>query len=207
VTPLSAGLTSPAPAVTPLSVGAEAYGDFLIAIFDEWVRTDVGAIYVMNFEWALASWLQVPSPVCLFARDCGDALIVEHNGDVYSCDHFVDPDYLLGNIGQSDLVEMADSSQQIAFGTAKSAALPGYCRRCDCLFACNGECPKNRFAVTPDSEPGLNYLCPSYKKYFAHISRSMDVMARLIRHGRPASMIMQALHGPGVADSPPGDVA
>lgn len=189
-------------AVTPHSVGPAAYGDFLIAVFDEWVRKDVGTVHVMNFEWALASWLELPATICLFAKDCGRALIVEHNGDVYSCDHFMYPDYLLGNIQQSSPVEMADSARQKAFGTAKSGTLPKHCQQCEYLFACNGECPKNRFAVTPDGEPGLNYLCPSYKKYFRHITQYMNAMAKLISHDLPASMIMDAFNGPLVVKLP-----
>lgn len=189
-------LASPPLAVTPHSVGPAAYGDFLIAVFDEWVRHDVGTIHVMNFEWALAAWCQLPSTICLFAKDCGRSLILEHNGDVYSCDHFMYPDYLLGNVLQSGLMEMADSPRQVAFGTAKSRTLPKYCQPCDYLFACNGECPKNRFATTPEGEPGLNYLCPSYKIYFKHITKYMNAMAKLLSHDQPASLIMDALKGP-----------
>jgi uncharacterized protein len=182
--------------VSPHSVEPEAYGDFLIAIFDEWVRNDVGRIYVMNFEWALVSFLGLPATVCLFAENCGRALVLEHNGDIYSCDHFVYPEYRLGNIQETELSALADSARQQAFGTAKSADLPDYCRRCEVRFACHGECPKNRFAITPDGQPGLNYLCPGYKRYFSHISKYMTAMARLISLGQPASLIMQAIKGP-----------
>jgi uncharacterized protein len=190
--------------LSPHSVKPAAYGEFLVAIFDEWVRHDVGAMYVMNFEWALASFMRLPATVCLFAEDCGKALILEHNGDVYSCDHFMYPDYRLGNIVESDLAALAGSSRQQAFGKAKSADLPGYCRRCEVRFACHGECPKNRFVVTPDGEPGLNYLCPSYKRYFTHIARYMNAMARLINHGQPASLIMEAIKGPLAIQLGPG---
>jgi uncharacterized protein len=121
---------------------------------------------------------------------------MEHNGDVYSCDHFVYPDHRLGNILDADLSALADSPQQQAFGLAKSATLPDYCQRCEVRFACHGECPKNRFALTPDGQPGLNYLCPSYKKYFKHITKYMNAMAQLIGYGQPASLIMQAIKGP-----------
>jgi len=182
--------------VSPHSVAPGAYGEFLIAIFDEWIRKDVGTMYVMNFEWALASFMRLPSTICLFAENCGKALILEHNGDVYSCDHFMYPDYRLGNIGETGLSQLANSPEQQAFGQAKSADLPDYCRRCEVRFACHGECPKNRFMTTPDGQPGLNYLCPSYKRYFTHIAKYMNAMARLISHGQPASLIMEAIKGP-----------
>ncbi|PIW62518.1 anaerobic sulfatase maturase [Shewanella sp. CG12_big_fil_rev_8_21_14_0_65_47_15] len=189
-------LLRPTLMMTPHSVSPHAYGQFLIAIFDEWIRQDVGTIYVMNFEWALASWLQLPSTICLFAKNCGNALIVEHNGDVYSCDHFMYPDYLLGNLQQSTPQQMADSQQQRAFGQAKSTTLPDECRQCDYLFACHGECPKNRFVIARDGKPGLNYLCPSYKSYFQHLTPYLNAMAKLVSHNLPASMVMDALNGP-----------
>lgn len=185
-----------AAAVTAQSVEREAYGDFLIAVFDEWVRNDVGTVHVMNFEWALASWLQLPASVCLFAPRCGKALIVEHSGEVYSCDHFMYPDYRLGNIVEDDLQTLAASEAQQAFGAAKETSLPAYCQRCPYLFACHGECPKNRFTRTPDGEAGLNYLCPSYKKYFAHITEAMNAMGQIISQGFAASTIMDAYKGP-----------
>lgn len=188
--------SAPRSQVTTHSVAPEAYGEFLIAIFDEWVRTDVGKIFVMNFEWALASFMRLPATVCLFAENCGKALILEHNGDVYSCDHFMYPDHRLGNVLKSDLSALANSPQQQAFGKVKSADLPDYCRRCEVRFACQGECPKNRFVTAPDGQPGLNYLCPSYKKYFTHIARYMNAMAKLISHGQPATLIMEAIKGP-----------
>jgi uncharacterized protein len=192
------------PALTSDSVTPVSYGEFLIAIFDEWVRHDVGEVFVMNFEWALAAHLRLPSTVCLFAENCGSALVVEHNGDVYSCDHFVYPDYRLGNILDADVGVLGRSARQIAFGAAKSGGLPGYCRRCEFLAICNGECPKNRFATSPEGEPGLNYLCPSYRKYFGHISRYMAAMAKLIGCGQPASLIMEAVKGPLAVRVPAG---
>jgi uncharacterized protein len=182
--------------VSAHSVRPDAYGEFLITIFDEWIRHDVGTVYVMNFEWALASFMGLPATVCLFAENCGKALVMEHNGDIYSCDHFVYPDHRLGNIVETDLISLAESSQQHAFGKAKSAQLPDICRRCEVRFACQGECPKNRFATAPDGQPGLNYLCPSYKRYFTYIAKYMQAMARLISCGKPASLIMDAVKGP-----------
>ena len=184
------------PPVTAHTVGREAYGDFLIAVFDEWVRNDVGTVHVMNFEWALASWLQLPASVCLFAPRCGKAMIVEHDGGVYACDHFMYPEYQLGNIRDGDLAAMAASPAQQAFGAAKETALPAYCRRCPYQFACHGECPKNRFMASPDGEAGMNYLCPSYEKYFRHITPAMNALAKIIAAGYPASSVMQAFKGP-----------
>src|SRR3990167_6826123 len=191
-----AELPASAAAVSPQSVEREAYGDFLIAVFDEWVRNDVGTVHVMNFEWALASWLQLPASVCLFSPRCGKALIVEHSGEVYSCDHFMYPDYRLGNIAEDDLQTLASSAAQQAFGAAKQTTLPAYCQRCPYLFACHGECPKNRFTRTPDGEVGLNYLCPSYKKYFAHITEAMNALGQIVSQGFAASTIMDAYKGP-----------
>lgn len=184
------------PKMSPHSVAPSAYGEFLIAIFDEWVRNDVGTMYVMNFEWALASFIRLPATVCLFAENCGRALILEHDGDVYSCDHFMYPEHRLGNIAKAGLAALANSRQQQAFGEAKSKELPAYCRRCEVRFACRGECPKNRFTTSPDGEPGLNYLCPSYKQYFTHIAKYLNAMAKLISHGQPAYLIMDAIKGP-----------
>lgn len=188
--------STPRMQVTPHTVAPGAYGEFLIAIFDDWVRKDVGKIFVMNFEWALSSFLKLPSTICLFSDNCGKALILEHNGDVYSCDHFMYPDYKLGNIQESNIIDLANSPQQQAFGEAKSKTLPNYCKKCEYVSACHGECPKNRFAITPDGEAGLNYLCPSYKSYFKHITKYMNAMAKLISHGQPASLVMDAIKGP-----------
>ncbi len=177
--------------VTPHTVGSEAYGDFLNAVFDEWVKKDVGTVHVMNFEWALAAWVQLPATACIFAKRCGRALMVEHDGDVFSCDHFMYPEYKLGNITKDDPVALVNSPAQVAFGDAKETTLPGQCQRCEFKFACNGECPKNRFAVTKDGEPGLNYLCQGYMKYFGHITPAMNQLAKLLAQGKPASDIMQ----------------
>jgi uncharacterized protein len=182
--------------VTEQSVEPLAYGDFLIAIYDEWVRHDVGQIHVMNFEWALAAWCQLPATVCLFSPRCGKAAIVEHDGSVYSCDHFMYPEYRLGNILHDDASHMMASEAQRKFGAAKEESLPGVCQRCTYRFACHGECPKNRFAISADGEPGLNYLCGSYLKFFTHITPTMNAMAKLLEHGQPASLVMEALKGP-----------
>lgn len=177
--------------VTERSVEAHAYGQFLIAIFDEWVKNDVGKIYIQHFDSALANWVGVPGAVCVFTETCGRALALEHNGDVYSCDHFVEPAYKLGNIQHTHLIELIASPRQVKFGQDKKDSLPRYCIECKVRFACHGECPKNRFIKTPDGEDGLNYLCSAYKAFFSHIDGSMKIMARLLRKGRFADEIMQ----------------
>jgi uncharacterized protein len=166
----------------------------MIAVFDEWVRHDVGAVYVQMFDAALASWLGLPPAVCIFAETCGGALALEHNGDLYSCDHFVEPAHLLGNITSTQMVELVASPAQRAFGDAKRDTLPQYCLDCDVRFACNGECPKNRFTQTPDGEPGLNYLCGGYKAFFTHIDGVMRLMADRLRRGGYADEVMALLH-------------
>jgi uncharacterized protein len=178
--------------VTERTVGAEQYGRFLIAIFDEWVRRDVGKIFVLNFDQALANWMGQPS-VCIFQPTCGNALALEHNGDLYCCDHFVEPEYLLGNIKETHMLEMVASDKQRAFGQHKWNSLPKYCRDCEVLFACYGECPRNRFISTPDGEPGLNYLCAGYKLFFNHIDHPMLLMTNLLRQGRYADEVMNLL--------------
>ncbi|MDP4170959.1 MAG: anaerobic sulfatase maturase [Bacillota bacterium] len=174
--------------VAPWTVESEMYGDFLIQIFNEWVQNDVGSIYVMNFEWALASWAGIPSPVCIFSEECGCAVAMEHNGDLYSCDHYVYPEYRLGNISDG-LRNMMNQPSQLAFGKMKRDSLPSVCRKCEVRFACHGECPKHRFLVTDDGEPGLNYLCSSYKKYFKHIDPYMTIMKQMLQNGLPVSCI------------------
>jgi uncharacterized protein len=176
--------------VTDRSVDPDAWGAFLVAVFDEWVRRDVGTVYVQMFEAALAAWLDLPSSMCIFRVTCGDALALEHNGDVYSCDHFVEPAHLLGNIVETQMVELVVSPQQRRFGEAKRDTLPSYCRSCEVRFACNGECPKNRFTTTPDGEAGLNYLCAGYRRFFNHVDGPMRLMAQLLRDGRYADEIM-----------------
>jgi serine-type anaerobic sulfatase-maturating enzyme len=178
--------------VTERSVKPEQYGRFLAEIFDEWVRRDVGNVFVINFDTSLANWLGQPS-MCIFQKTCGDALAMEHNGDLYSCDHFVEPAYKLGNIRETHMLEMIASDQQRKFGRDKNDTLPKYCRECEVLFACYGECPRNRFIHTPDGEPGLNYLCEGYKYFFKHIDKSMKLMADLLRQGRYADEVMGIL--------------
>jgi uncharacterized protein len=150
----------------------------------------------MNFEWALNSWIGNPSPVCIHAKTCGRFLVMEHIGDVYACDHSVYPEYRLGNIATSSLHDMVEKSQQTGFGIAKESALPRWCRECDVLAACQGGCPKHRFAKTNYDEPGLHYLCKGYKKYFLLIRKYLRAMTQLLEHGRPASYIMDAVNGP-----------
>jgi len=176
--------------VTNRSVRAEQFGRFLIAIFDEWVRRDVGKVFVQTFDVALGSWLGQHN-LCIFSPTCGNALALEHNGDLYSCDHYVEPGYRLGNIRETPMGELVDSPKQRAFGQHKFDSLPKYCRQCEVLFACYGECPRNRFITTPDGEPGLNYLCAGYKLFFNHIDPAMKIMAGLLRQGRFADEIMQ----------------
>jgi uncharacterized protein len=180
-------------AVTDWSVQAEAYGNFLIRIFDHWVRHDVGRVFVQIFDVQLGIWLGMPSTLCVFGETCGNAVAMEHNGDLYSCDHYVYPQYKLGNVMEMGMREMLDSPQQRAFGMDKRDTLPKYCRECDVRFACNGECPKHRFISTPHGEPGLNYLCAGYKKFFRHIDPYMQMMANLLRHQQPAALVMEML--------------
>lgn len=176
------------------SVLPEQLGSFLTCIFDEWVRNDVGRIFVQTFEASARSWLGLPSSgMCVFEETCGVGLALEHNGDLYSCDHFVEPDYLLGNIMEKEISELAASDRQYRFGQDKSDTLPQVCRECDVLFACRGECPKNRFLTTPAGEPGLNYLCEGWKAFFHHIDFPMQIIAGLMRMGYPASEVMRVL--------------
>ena len=176
--------------VTHRSVGSQAYGRFLIEIFEEWVRHDVGEVYVQLFDVALGSWVGQHS-LCIFSPTCGNALALEHNGDLYSCDHYVEPDFLLGNIQQTHMIELVASDKQRQFGQDKMDTLPRYCRECEVRFACHGGCPRNRFIHTPDGEPGLNYLCAGYKLFFNHIDRPMKIMANLLRQQQAPAEIMK----------------
>jgi uncharacterized protein len=182
--------------VTPWSVIPGEYGDFLIAVYEEWVRHDVGAVFVMNFEWALNAWIGNPSPVCIHAEQCGRSLVIEHNGDVYACDHCVYPEYRLGNVLADTLTTMAERSRQSGFGVHKETALPTWCRECKVLAACRGGCPKHRFSTSYYNEPGLHYLCEGYKKFFLHIRKYCRAFTQLLEHGQPASLIMEAVKGP-----------
>jgi len=180
--------------VSDRSVQPDQFGRFLIAIYDEWVRHDVGKIFVQTFEAALSNWLgRGNSGMCVFNETCGTGLAIEHNGDLYSCDHFVEPNYFLGNIQHDHLIELVASPPQLKFGQDKRDTLPRYCRECDVRFACHGECPKNRFIETPDGEPGLNYLCAGFKQFFQHIDFSMKLLAGLVRRGREAKEVMAIL--------------
>ncbi|HEU5161610.1 MAG TPA: anaerobic sulfatase maturase [Thermoanaerobaculia bacterium] len=175
-------------AVTRRSVDPETFGRFLVTIFDEWLRRDVGKVFVQMFDAYLGNCLGMPN-LCIFAHDCAANPVLEHNGDLYSCDHFVDPDHLLGNIGDSTLGEMIGSEKQRTFGSRKVASLPRACHECEFLFACEGECPRNRFVRSADGEPGMNYLCAGYRAFFAHAARPMAIMAELLRAGRPTSEV------------------
>jgi uncharacterized protein len=182
--------------VTPWTVEPEPYGDFLIAIYEEWVRQDVGEIFVMNFEWSLNAWLGEASPVCIFAKHCGRAVALEHNGDVYACDHYVYPDYHLGNVLSDPLGSLVERSVTSGFGPHKERTLPRWCRECEVLSACWGGCPKHRFMTSPYGEPGLHYLCAGYKKFFRHIRKYQNAMATLLANGLPAFYVMEAVKGP-----------
>lgn len=181
--------------VTPLSVSPDQYGKFLIGVFDEWVKHDVGTTYIQHFDTALANWYGEPHGICVFSPTCGSAMVIEHNGDIYSCDHFVDRDHLLGNIQDSPLIELVNGGRQRQFGLDKRDKLPEYCQNCPVLFACRGECPKNRFALTPDGEPGLNYLCNGYLMFFSHVDRPMKFMAEELRAGRAPANVMKFMEG------------
>ena len=180
--------------VSPRSVRPEQFGRFLIRVFDEWVHNDVGRVFVQTFEAAARNWMRLPtSGMCVFEKTCGYGLALEHNGDLYACDHFVEPDFLLGNIKEEHMLGMVGSNEQFKFGQDKYDTLPKYCLECPVLFACNGECPKNRFIETPDGEPGLNYLCAGYKAFFQRIDESMKLLAMLMSSGREASDLMGIL--------------
>lgn len=154
------------------------------AVFDDGARHDVGQTYLQLFDVALANWLGMGSSLCTFASRCGSAFALEHNGDLYSCDHYVYPQYCLGNLLSQDLLSIAESDAQRRFASLKSDSLPRHCRQCRYRFARSGECPKHRFATSPDGEADLNYLCPSYKRFLAHVEPYMQTMAWLINGGR-----------------------
>ncbi len=178
--------------VSERTVRPRQFGKFLNEVFDEWVLRDVGRIFVQIFDQALAAHVGLEPSLCVFKAECGRALALEHNGDLYSCDHYVEPEHKLGNIHELPILEMANRSQQQAFGEAKRTTLPEYCRQCDVHFICHGECPKNRFIFTPDGEAGLNYLCAGYQMFFRHIDPVMKAMAVELKGGRPAANVMRA---------------
>ena len=175
------------------SVTPEQWGNFLCTLFDEWVRNDVGEVFVQLFDATLANWMGEQPGVCSMARTCGHAAVMEYNGDVYTCDHFVYPEYRLGNIREHTLVEMMYSPRQLQFGQDKHDKLPTQCKECEFLFACNGECPKNRFALTAEGEPGLNYLCKGYHQFFEHVAPYMDFMKKELMAQRAPANVMQAI--------------
>lgn len=175
----------------PWCVTAKGYGRFMCDVYDEWVRYDVGTCFVQLFDVTLANWCGVPPSLCAFGEICGDGLVVEHNGDVYSCDHFVYPEYLLGNIKDKALVDMYKSPEQQAFGRDKREALPLECKRCNYYFLCRGECPKHRFEYAANGDPYMNVLCEGFKMFFRHTDADMRYMRTLIEKGEPASLIMK----------------
>jgi len=177
--------------VTGRSVTAEQYGRFLSDVFEEWVRRDVGEVYVQMFDVALANWYGEPPGLCIHSETCGLALALEHTGDLYCCDHFVEPKYRLGNIRETHMLDLVASDRQRQFGLDKRETLPQYCLECDVRFACHGGCPKDRFIKTPDGEPGLNYLCAGYKEFFHHIDDAMRFMCDRLGRGRAPSEIVE----------------
>ncbi|HEY3332133.1 MAG TPA: anaerobic sulfatase maturase [Capsulimonadaceae bacterium] len=179
--------------VTPWSVGSVAFGDFLVAVFDEWVRQDVGNVFVQMFDIALGQWAGEPAGLCVFDVTCGRGLAMERNGDVFSCDHYVYPEYRLGNVNSESLREMADSARQLKFGDDKRDLLVDDCVACDVRFACNGDCPKHRFRRSSSGQMGLSYLCPSYKRFFSHVDPYMRTMASLLKAQRPPAEIMRMI--------------
>lgn len=177
----------PNPSVTDWSAGSRAYGKLLCDVFDIWFRHDIGKVYVQFFDTQLGLWMGGPSSLCVFSENCGGGLALEHNGDLYACDHFVYPEYRLGNIMQTPLSDMVWSDRQMEFGRDKSASLTRQCRECAFRFACNGGCPKHRFAKSKYGEPGHNYFCEAYSMFFRHAGPRLQEMAKLVRAGRPAS--------------------
>lgn len=176
------------------SVAPEQWGYFLCAIFDEWVRKDVGKIFVEIFDCTLANWMGISPGICAYSKECGHAGVMEHNGDVYSCDHFVFPEYKLGNIRDHSLIDMLYGEQQQEFSRLKHSSLPRQCKECDMEFACHGECPKNRFMKDKYGDSGLNYLCPGYYHYYQHVVPYMDYMKQELMSQRPPSNIMKVVH-------------
>ena len=181
--------------VTDRSITATQYGQFLTTVFDEWVRRDVGRVYVQIFDVALGVWTGQRAGLCIFAQTCGDAMALEHNGDLYACDHYVEPHYKIGNIAQTPIIELVASDKQRRFGRDKHDSLPQYCLDCEVRFMCNGGCPKNRFLKTPDGQEGLNYLCAGYRAFFNYIDRPMRWMAAELRAQRAPANIMAYLAG------------
>jgi uncharacterized protein len=187
-------------AVSDRSVGSEQFGRFLSVVFDEWVRNDVGEVFVQTFEAAARNWMGMASSgMCVFNETCGLGVALEHNGDLYSCDHFVEPDYFLGNIRDIDMGDLVGSTRQHTFGMDKRESLPSFCLDCDVRFACQGECPKNRFIATSDGDSGLNYLCAGFKDFFYHIGEPMEIIVEALRSGRMAAAAMPVIAARDVA--------
>ncbi len=189
--PDQAPAAAQAPALAPFSVDPVKWGRFLSTLFDEWLKEDVGTYYIQLFDATLANWVGEQPGVCSMAPTCGHAGVMEFNGDVYACDHYVFPAYKLGNIRTHTLTEMMYSPRQQQFGADKRDKLPDQCKACDYLFACNGECPKNRFAFTADGQPGLNYLCAGYRHFFSHVAPYMDFMKKELLAKRPPANVME----------------
>jgi len=187
--------------ITPWTVVPEEYGDFLITIYEEWVRHDVGKTFVMNFEWALNAWVGNPSPVCIHSRQCGKSLVIEHNGDVYGCDHYVYPEFHVGNILNAPMAKVVDAAGDLGIGAGKEYGLTDLCRECEVLRACQGGCPKHRFGTTPGGMTGQNYLCPAYRNFFRHIRKYLRVMGTLLENGYPAEVVMEVVKGPVVIET------
>lgn len=179
------------PEMTEWSVPADELGEFFCRIFDRWVSRDVGKVFVQLFDGTFAKWLGAPGGPCVFAETCGRALALEHNGDLYPCDHYVYPRYHLGNVAETPIASMADGRKMADFGEAKRSGLTQQCRTCDYRFACNGDCPKHRFIYSRDGEYGLSYLCSAYYRFFKHSEPAMKKMAELYAQGRPPAEIMR----------------
>jgi uncharacterized protein len=177
--------------VTGRSVSGEQYGRFLVEVFEEWVRHDIGTVYVQMFDTALAHWCGLPGGLCVHDETCGRQVALEHTGDLYSCDHFVEARYLLGNIKHTHMLKLISSPEQHRFGLDKRDTLTRHCRECEVRFACNGGCPKDRFVSSPEGEPGHNYLCAGYKRFFHHIDRPMRAMAALLAQKQPPALHME----------------
>ena len=190
--------------LTAWSVSPNQLANFYISIFDEWVRQDVGSVFVQFFDVALGNWLGAGSGLCQFSPTCGMAGALEHNGDLYSCDHYVYPRHRLGNIMDTPLAGLMQSATQQRFGRAKLDSLPESCQVCDVRPACHGDCPKHRFAKAPDGGPGLSYLCEGYKEIFTHMAPYLSIMADLIRTGRPVPEVMGILRQQGMSEHPVG---
>jgi uncharacterized protein len=187
--------------ITDWTVEPESLGDFYSKIFDEWVRNDVGQTFIMNFEWAIFSHFAGNGPVCYLSKHCGNCCIVEHNGDVYSCDHYVYPEYKLGNVFTDDIREMVNSEKQRDWGSQKEKNLPGECQWCEVFSMCRGGCPKHRFVGNENGTTGSNYLCAGYKKFYRHIKKYINAFGHLLEHELPCENIMQAIDRPTIFKS------